>query len=73
MDFEAVLVELRGQILELTDATSKIASLMQKNNPKLKALANQSLATQKAQLAVVAGKIHDAQEIQENARVTGDA
>ena len=38
-----------------------------------RALANQSLATQKAQLAVVADKIHAAQEIQENARVTGDA
>merc|ERR1711879_706541 len=58
---------MKKQILELTDATSKIATLMQKNNPKLKALANQSLATQKAQLAVVASKIHDAQEIQENA------
>ena len=33
-----------------------------------RALANQSLATQKAQLAVVAGKIHGAQEIQANTR-----
>merc|ERR1712117_888720 len=35
---------MKKQILELTDATNKIATLMQKNNPKLKALANQSLA-----------------------------
>jgi len=58
----------KKSILELTDATKKIATLLQKNNPKLKALANQSLATQKAQLAVVAGKIHGAQEIQANTR-----
>ena len=31
-----VPVELRGQILELTDATSKIAAIMQSMNPRLK-------------------------------------
>ena len=31
-----VPVELRGQILELTDATNKIATLMQSLNPQLK-------------------------------------
>merc|ERR1711879_433738 len=34
-----VPVELRGQILELTDATSKIAAIMQSMNPRLKASA----------------------------------
>ena len=29
---------MKKQILELTDATSKIATLMQKNNPKLKSV-----------------------------------
>merc|ERR1711879_1017895 len=50
-----VPVELRGQILELTDATSKIAAIMQSMNPRLKALSSLSLATQKAQNAVNAG------------------
>ena len=36
-----VPVELRGQILELTDATNKIATLMQSMNPRLKALSTQ--------------------------------
>merc|ERR1711941_181815 len=58
-----VPVELRGQILELTDATSK-----QSMNPRLKALSTLSLATQKAQNAGNAGKIAGAQSIQANAR-----
>merc|ERR1711974_583311 len=63
-------VELRGQILELTDATSKIAAIMQSMNPRLKALSSLSLATQKAQNAGTAGKIAGAQSIQANARFT---
>jgi len=59
-----VPVELRGQILELTDATNKIATLMQSLNPQLKALATQSLATQKAQNANNIAKIAGAQAIQ---------
>ena len=31
-----VPVELRGQVLELTDATNKIATIMQSMNPRLK-------------------------------------
>ena len=31
-----VPAELRGQILELTDATNKIATIMQSMNPRLK-------------------------------------
>ena len=31
-----VPVELRGRILELTDATNKIATIMQSMNPRLK-------------------------------------
>merc|ERR1711884_147039 len=59
-----VPVELRGQILELTDATNKIATIMQSMNPRLKALASVSLARQKAQNAVVLDKIAGAQAIQ---------
>merc|ERR1711941_107075 len=60
--------ELRGQILELSDATSKRAAIMQSMNPRLKALSTLSLATQKAQNANNAGKIAGAQSIQANAR-----
>merc|ERR1719429_1067216 len=62
-----VPVELRGLILELTDATSKIAAIMQSMSPKLKALSSLSLANQKAQNGINAGKIAGAQAIQASA------